>query len=103
MDRTIRIKTSVSEEKFRLIDEYKGVGIYQEITPYGYRVHQSYGFQHKGKFFVSYSFMNNDIEDIYDYIDNYNHTGKYGFKVMLYPDHYCLHQNGQINMQEVKI
>lgn len=98
MERTIKIQTEISEEKFRLVDEYEGVGIYQLVTPNGYYCHQNYGFKHNDKFFVSYSFMHNDKEDLYDYIDNYNNTGKYGFKAFNKGNYYCIHQNGKIYM-----
>ena len=95
MERTIKIQTTVNEEKFRLIDEYGGAGIYQKVVS-GYYVHQSYAFKHHDKFFVSYSFMNNDKEDIYDYIDNYNKTGRYGCRAFDKGSYYCIHDNGNL-------
>ena len=98
MERTIRIQTEVAEEKFRLVKEYEGFGIYQEVTPYGYHVHQSFAFKANGAVFVSYSYMNNDIEDIYDYIDNYNNKGKFGFKAFNKGSYYCIHSNGNLRL-----
>ena len=96
MERTIKIQTEVSEEKFRLVDEYEGIGIYQKVTPNGYYLSQTFGFKVGNNFYVSYSFMNNDKEDIFDYIDNYNNTGVFGFKCFNKGSYYCLHRNGNI-------
>lgn len=99
MERTIIIQTEVAKEKFRLVEEYEGFGIYQEVTPYGYYVHQSFAFKTNGvvgAVFVSYSYMNNDIEDIYDYIDNYNNKGSFGFKAFDKGSHFCIHPNGDL-------
>ena len=95
MERSIKIQTEMSEEKYRLVDEYEGVGIYQRVVG-GLYVHQEYAFKHHDKLFISYSFMNNDKEDIYDYIDNYNNTGKYGFRAFDKGSYYCIHQNGKL-------
>ena len=96
MERTIRIQTEVAEEKFRLVEEYEGFGIYQKVTPYGYYVHQSFAFKTNGTIFVSYSYMNNDKEDIYDYIDNYNNKGSFGFKAFNKGSYFCIHSNGDL-------
>lgn len=98
MERTIRIKTEIAEDKFRLVENYRGVGVYQEVTPNGYYVHQSYGFKIKDKFFVSYSFMNNDKEDIFDYIDRHYEGKPFGFKAFNKGDYYCIHTNGNLQM-----
>lgn len=96
MERTIRIQAEVAEEKFRLVEEYEGFGIYQEVTPYGYYVHQSFAFKTNDAVFVSYSYMNNDKEDIYDYIDNYNNKGSFGFKAFNKGSYFCIHPNGDL-------
>ena len=94
--RNILIQTEVTTEKFCLIETYRQVPIYEKITPHGYRCSQNYAFVIEGKTFVSYSFTNKNIEDIYDCIDNYYKTGKLKEKAFNKGNYYCLHTNGDL-------
>ena len=96
MQRTIRIQGVLQEEKYRLKEEYRGVGIYEYITPNGYTVCQHYLICCNDKLYVSESYNHNDKEDLMDYIDNYLDSGKFGFKAINYGDHYVVHPSGNL-------
>ena len=63
-----------TEDKFILIEEYSGLGIYQHKTPSGYFTHQHYLIS-DGNFTVEFpSYSNMCKEEMYDFIDEYNET-----------------------------
>ena len=96
MERTIRIQTELNEEKYYLLEKYKDVGIYQEVTPNGYYVHQSYGFKINDKFFMSESYNHNNKKDLLDFIDNYKKKKIFGFRAFNKGSYYCIHPNGNL-------
>ena len=65
-------------DKYILCDEYEGFGIYQEKCPAGWFMSQSWLVYNGKTGFVCESFNNRCKEELMDYIDSYNETGKFG-------------------------
>lgn len=78
MKRIIYVPDTLNNKKYILRDEYEGFGIYLEKTPSGFFVHQSW-LVYNGKIgFICESYNNYCKEELLDYIDTYNETGKFG-------------------------
>ena len=85
------------EDKYVLIDEYDGFGIYQEKTPNGYSVHQSWLISNNNNVeLVVTSFNNLCKEELLDMIDNYNQTGKFGIRAVVYHGVLHMHNCGKL-------
>ena len=84
--RTLRIDRGVidnlNEYKARLQKTYDGFGVYEEVTPNGWLVHQSYAICNDKVVIISESYNNNDLDDMLDIIDNRNESGKFGIRVL---------------------
>lgn len=97
MKRLIKVQGTLQEEKFILMEEYEGFGIYQEKCPAGYFVHQSWLITNEDVTVIFYSFMNYCKEELMDAIDNYNDIKKFGIKAMPHPNKtYVAHKCGKV-------
>lgn len=81
--------------KYRLIDVYKDIAIYEEVTPLGYVLHQSWLMvnQHLHIFIPSYNNMCK--EELLDAIDDYKDCGKFGFTGFMRLQGFIIHPNGK--------
>lgn len=97
MNRIIKIKNNYGTfDKYVLKDEYKGFGIYQEKTPNGFCVHQSWLISDNDRVeLVINSFNNICKEEILDMIDNYKETSKFNVKAVEFYGSICMHPNGK--------
>ena len=96
MNRIIKLPNHYgTEDKFILREEYGGLGIYQHKTPSGYFTHQHYLISN-GNFTIEFpSYSNMCIEEMYDFIDEYNKTGTISTKlIMQSPHRYVQHNVG---------
>ena len=84
MKRVIKFECGTIDEfnakKFVLAQEYGGFGIYKEVTPYGYRVHQSWLITNDKTALICQSYNNFCKEELLDMIDNYNEEKSFGVK-----------------------
>lgn len=96
--RIIKIKDGCgNQNKYVLITEYNGFGIYQEKTPNGFSVHQSWLISNnKDAELVINSYNGLCKEEVLDIIDNYNKRNKFGVKAVKYCDAVCMHPNGKL-------
>ena len=69
---------SLNVKKYLLIKEYDGFGIYQEVSPNGYRISQSWLIANDKVALQCGSFNDFIIEELLDMIDNYNERGVFG-------------------------
>lgn len=94
------------EEKFVLRKEFEGFGIYEEMCPNGYFVHQSYLVADEKTIIVSYSFNSMCYAEMLDLIESIiesrkNHE-KMGYKAIKKYDKrnqkfiYILHSQGDL-------
>lgn len=95
MKRVIYIEGVLNTEKYVLKKEYANVGIYERMTPTGYRVHQDWLLATSTLKIQIPSYNCMCYEEILDSIDNFNDSGKFGFKVIDYNDYYCVHNSGR--------
>lgn len=98
MKRIIKIKGSFgNEEKYVLRNEYESFGIYEEMTPSGYFVHQSWLISNNNNAeLVINSYNHLCKEELLDIIDNYNATSKFGVKAIMHYGSLCMHPNGKL-------
>lgn len=84
MKRIIYLPDQLNKNKFKLKEDYRGHGIYQEMTPSGYIVHQEYAVVRYDDNFTFRIESYNSIcyDEVLDAIDQYLDTGKYGFNVV---------------------
>ena len=84
MKRILNVKTKLNNVKYVLKEEYEGFGIYQEKTPNGYSVSQSWFISSEdgSKALVVESYNNQCKEELLDMIDNMNSTGSFGVKAV---------------------
>ena len=78
MKRIIFVPDELNNNKYVLKDEYEGFGIYQRMCPTGYFVSQEWLVYNRKIGFICQSYNNFCKEELLDYIDNYNETGKFG-------------------------
>ena len=103
MQRVIKLSNHYgTEDKFIFIKEYEGLGIYQHKTPSGYFTHQHYLIS-DGNFTVEFpSYSNICMEEIYDFIDEYNETGTISTKLIIQCAHrYVQHNVGGDYLQKI--
>lgn len=98
MKRVIFIKDELNNNKYVLIDEYNGHCIYQHKTPSGYFTHQDYAITKDDTTIRIESYNNICKEELYDAIDNYIESGKYGFKVFKRNGISIVHSAGNITI-----
>ena len=82
-------------DKYVLKEEYNGFGIYEEVCPTGFRVHQSYLIKNDKWCIVCPSYNNLCIEEIYDAVDSYNDSCGFGLKALKTDYGYVIHPQGQ--------
>lgn len=96
MKKIVKIKNTYgSEDKYLLIDNHNGFGIYQEKTPSGCFVHQSWLITNGNTLLVIESY--NDIckEELEELIDSYNRKGKFGVKAVMHCGSLHMHIGGK--------
>lgn len=98
MKRIITINNRYGEhDKYVLRDEYEGFGIYQEKTPSGFPVHQSWLISNnKDAELVIESYNNLCKEEVLDIIDHYNETHKFGVKAVMHCGSLHMHDCGNL-------
>lgn len=94
MKRVIYLKDKNNENKYVLIKEYGGFGIYQHKCPSGLFVNQEYAIVHDGLIVEILSFNQMCLEELLEYIDNFNETKRFGFGVMPKYGYYTMHPSG---------
>ena len=80
MKRVEYVDDILQRNKYVLEEEYAGFGIYERITPYGYRCNQDWLIV-CGRTCVKLlirSFNDFCLEEVKDLIDNYNRNGMFG-------------------------
>ena len=98
MKRVIKIKNMYgTENKYVLIEEYAGFGIYQEKGPSGLFNCQSWLISNNtGVELVIPSYNDLCKEELLDMIDNYNKTNKFGVKANMNCGSLYMHKNGKL-------
>ena len=97
MKRIITIKNTYgTTDKYVLRDEYEGFGIYQEKTPSGYFVHQSWLISNNNVELVIESYNNLCKEEVLDIIDHYNETQRFGVKAVMHCGSLHMHNCGSL-------
>ena len=71
---------SLNDKKYVLIQEYEGFGIYEEVCPSGYHIHQSWLVANDKKALICDTYNNFCKEELLDMVDNYNEKGVFGTK-----------------------
>ena len=82
-------------DKFVLKQEYNGFGIYEEICPTGYRVHQSYLIKNSTWRIAIPSYNNMCLEEVLDAIDSYVEDKKFGLKLLKQNGYWVVHPSGE--------
>lgn len=80
LKRIVYVPDSLNNNKYVLIKEYGGFGVYQQKCPSGYFVSQEWLVYNGMVGFISQCYNNMCVEELYEAIDNYNETGKFGFR-----------------------
>ncbi len=84
MKRVIKFECGTLDElntkKFVLTQEYEGFGIYEEVSPNGYRVNQSWLITNDKIALICQSYNCFCKEELLDMIDNYNEEKIFGIK-----------------------
>ena len=98
MKRVIKIKNIYgTDNKYVLIEEYEGFGIYQEKGPSGLFNCQSWLISNNnGVELVIPSYNDLCKEELLDMIDNYNKTNKFGVKAVMNCGSLYMHKNGEL-------
>lgn len=98
MKRVIAIKNVYgTNDKYVLRDEYEGFGIYEEKTPSGYFVHQSWLISNnENAELVIESYNNMCKEEVLDVIDHYNETHRFGVKAVMHCGSLHMHPCGKL-------
>ena len=98
MKRVIYIKNVYgTNDKYVLTKEYEGFGIYQEKTPNGFFVHQSWLISNnEDAELVIESFNNLCKEEVLDIIDSYNETNRFGVKAVRHCGSLHMHDCGRL-------
>jgi len=98
MKRVINIKNVYgTNDKYVLKDEYDGFGIYGEMTPTGYFVHQSWLISNnENAELIIESYNGVCKEELLDIIDNYNETHKFGVKALMHCGSLHMHNGGKL-------
>ena len=70
----------LNAKKYVLTQEYEGFGIYEEVCPSGFHVHQSWLIANDKNALVCESYNNFCKEELSDMIYNYNQISNFGTK-----------------------
>lgn len=90
--------------KYRLLDDYEGYNIYEEISTKGYPVHNSWVLESEDykDIIVIRPFNNVSKKDLYNMIDEFYSFGKFDIKVFDRSNEddfiYVMHNNGDIEI-----
>ena len=102
MKRVIYLPDELNNNKYVLKTEYEGHGIYEEVCPTGWRVHQSWTIVRSNDNFTIMieSYNNMCYDELLDSIDNYNETGFYDLKLIrtkksLEHGYWVMHRSGE--------
>lgn len=98
MKRIIKIKNTYGTyDKYVLVDEYNNFGIYEEKTPSGYFVNQSWLISNNENAELVVE-PYNDLckEELLDIIDNYNKNKKFGIKATSHNGLLYMHPCGRL-------
>ena len=100
MKRIIKIDNIYgTNDKYVLVSEYSGFGIYKKQTPNGYFVHQSWLISNnENAELVIESFNNLCKEEVLDIIDTYNKTNKFGVKAVKHCNSIRMHNCGELRV-----
>ncbi len=95
--RVIYHNGALNRDKYVLQKEYNGFGIYQEMTPTGWYVHQSWALSNGEVRLIIESYNHICKEELLDLIDRYTESGRFGVKAMSggYKV-YLMHPNGAV-------
>ena len=97
MKRILKIKTKLNIVKYVLKEEYEGFGLYQEQTPSGYFVSQSWLISDNEKNeLVVESYNNQCKEEVLDMIDEFRKNGKFGVKAVDFCGVLHMHPSGKL-------
>ena len=98
MKRVIYVKNVYgTTNKYVLQEEYCGFGIYEQKTPSGYLVSQSWLLSNnKEAELVIESYNDLCKKELLDMIDYYNNTNKFGVKAVMICDSLHMHNNGKL-------
>ena len=98
MKRVIKINNTYgSYDKYILVDEYDGFGVYQGKTPNGYFVNQKWLVSNnEDAELVIESYNNLCKEEVLDIIDSYNKTNKFGVKAVMHCGSLHMHSCGKL-------
>ena len=94
MKRVIYLQDDLNVRKYILRKEYEGFGIYQEKTPTGFFVHQSWAISNGTITLMIPSYNHYCEEEILDFVDNYRKTKLFGTKAINYGKYRCVHPCG---------
>lgn len=97
-DKQFKRVMKIGNDKYLYQETYKGFAIYEEQTPSGYLVHQSFMITDGKLTVVSQSYNNNGRADMLDAIDNYVETKTFGFKILLSHGIAIVHPSGDISI-----
>lgn len=100
MKRVVYIPDDIgNNRKYVIKEEYKQCGVYEEMSPSGYRVHQSWLIHTiEGYNIQIRSFMNLCYEEVLDYIDLNESTGKFELRAFLRNGVFVVHENGDMRI-----
>ena len=70
----------LNAKKYVLVKEYEGFGLYEEVCPAGWHVHQSWAIANDKNVVICESYNNCCKDEMLDMIDNYNQSGKFNIK-----------------------
>ena len=94
MKRVIYIQDTLNNNKYILQKEYEGFGIYLRMTPSGYYSHQDWLITNGNITIVCESYNSLCKEELYDAIDSYNESKRFGWKALKQAYGYCVHPSG---------
>lgn len=83
------------DKKYRLVEVYRDIALYEEITPSGYPVSQSWILINQHLYIFVASYNNICKEELLDAIDNYKDCDKFGFTGFMKLHGFVVHPNGK--------
>lgn len=81
--------------KYRLIEVYRGIALYEEVTPSGYVKSQSWLLVNQHLHIFVQSYNNMCKEELLDSIDMYREQGTFEFKGFMRLSGFTVHPNGE--------
>ena len=83
------------DTKYRLVEDYRDVGLYEEVTPSGYVLSQSWLIVYQHLYIIVDSYNNMCKEELLDAIDNRKDSDEFGFKGFMRLQGFVVHPNGK--------